>query len=235
VADELEPGDAEMTRLLRDRLTRHPAPPAFRASLLRALEPAPPRRWWTPWFTPALSALATAMVMLLLMAQSLPSWPTTDPLQPLARAVITEHARTLSWGHSEPEVVSAALPRIMDESGVVLKLIFLGDEQLRLMGAHPTYLEGHRGISLGYEAHDGHSVTYVMIPGGAVTLPDRGRVQIDRWRPLVRREEGFSLILWKQQGLLCALISDLVSDDDLARLKQYFVKLRASTEFAPTF
>ena len=47
-------------------------------------------------------------------------------------------------------------------------------------------------------------------------------------------EGGFSLILWKQQGLLCALVSDLVSEDDLARLKQYYVKVRSSTEPAPT-
>lgn len=232
---EFEPPDAEMTRLLRERLTRHPAPPGFRAALVQALEPAPRRAWWNVWLTPTLSALATAMVMLLWMAQSQPGWPTADPLQPLARAVITEHARTLWWGHAQPEVASAALPQIMDDSGVILKLVFLGDERLRLMGAHPTYVEGHRGISLGYATADGHAVTYVMVPGGSVALPDRGRVQIDRWRPVVRREDGFSLILWKQQGMLCAIISDLVSDDDLARLKQYFVTLRSSTEIAPTF
>jgi len=61
-------------------------------------------------------------------------------------------------------------------------------------------------------------------------LPERGRVQIDRWRPLVRKEGGFSLIIWKQQELLCVLVSDLVSDGDLAKLKQYFVKVRSSTE-----
>ncbi len=55
-------------------------------------------------------------------------------------------------------------------------------------------------------------------------------MQIDRWRPLVRKESGFSMIMWKQQGLLCVLVSDLVSDDDLGKLKEYFVKVRSSTE-----
>ncbi|HMH76460.1 MAG TPA: hypothetical protein VK547_07525, partial [Candidatus Udaeobacter sp.] len=59
---------------------------------------------------------------------------------------------------------------------------------------------------------------------------ERGRVQIDRWRPVVKRENGFSLILWRQQGMLCVMASDLVSDDDLTRFKGYFVKVRSSTE-----
>jgi len=73
-------------------------------------------------------------------------------------------------------------------------------------------------------------VTYIIVPGGSVTLPERGRVQIERWRPVVKKENGFSLILWRQQGLLCVMVSDLVSDDDLTRFKQYFVKVRSSTE-----
>ena len=73
-------------------------------------------------------------------------------------------------------------------------------------------------------------MTYVIVPAPALVLPERGRVQIDRWRPLVRTENGFSMILWKQQGLLCILVSDLVSHDDLGKLKDYFVKVRSSTE-----
>jgi len=71
----------------------------------------------------------------------------------------------------------------------------------------------------------------VIVPGGSVALPERGRVQIDRWKPLVRKENGFSLIMWRQQGLLCVMASDLVSDEDLSRFKQYFVKVRSSTGF----
>jgi hypothetical protein len=70
----------------------------------------------------------------------------------------------------------------------------------------------------------------VIVPGGTVALPERGRVQIDRWRPVVRRENGFSLIMWRQQSLLCVMASDLVSEGDLNRFKEYFVKVRSSTE-----
>jgi hypothetical protein len=47
---------------------------------------------------------------------------------------------------------------------------------------------------------------------------------------VVKKENGFSLIIWRQQGLLCVMASDLVSEQDLARFKQYFVKIRSSSE-----
>lgn len=65
-----------------------------------------------------------------------------------------------------------------------------------------------------------------------VAIPDRERVQIARWRPAVRTEDGFSLIVWKQAGLVCVMVSDLVSDFDLKRFEDYFIKVRSSTELS---
>jgi hypothetical protein len=74
----------------------------------------------------------------------------------------------------------------MEESGVALNWVFTGDEDIQLVNAKPTYLEGRRGNELAYQDAAGHTVTYVIVPGGTVTLPERGRVQIDRWKPVVR-------------------------------------------------
>jgi hypothetical protein len=164
------------------------------------------------------------------MAPWLSSSVAPDPIRTVARAVINEHARAIMWGESRPDVVPAVLPRAMDESGVSLNWVFTGDERIRLIDAKPTYLEGRRGIELAYEDAEGHVVTYVIMPAPALVLPETGRVQVDRWRPLVRRDSGFAVMLWKQQGLLCALVSDLVSDEDFEKLKEYFVKVRSSTE-----
>lgn len=217
--------------MLRERLTRHPAPALLRASVREALEPRPARPpWWTLWGAPAAAAIATALVMLLWIAPRLPSAPAGDPAQLVVRAVLAEHARNIFWGESRSDVVPAALPRAMEESGVALNWVFTGDDEIQLVNAKPTYLEGRRGIELTYQDSAGHTVTYVIVPGGSVALPERGRVQIDRWRPVVRKENGFSLILWRQQGMLCVMVSDLVSDEDMTRFKQYFVKVRSSTE-----
>jgi hypothetical protein len=173
--------------------------------------------------------------MLLWIAPGLPTMAAPDPLRPLTRAVINEHSRTILWGESRPDVVPTVLPRAMDESGVSLNWVFTGDDQIRLINAQPIYLEGRRGMELAYEDADGHTVTYLILPLPALVLPERGRVQIDRWRPLLRKDSGFSMIMWKQQGLLCVLISDLVSDDDVGKLKEYFVKVRSSTEPYATY
>ena len=236
MAAEMEPhaSDAGIERALR-ALPRHRATAALRAAVVQALDPAPaPRRRWALWLTPAASALATAMIMMLVIAPSLPP-AAPDPLRPLARAVINEHARTMLWGESRPDMVTVALPRAMDESGVALNWVFSGDDQIQLVNAQPVYLEGRRGMELAYQDAAGHTVTYLVLPLPALVLPERGRVQIDRWRPLVRKDNGFSVILWKQQGLLCALVSDLVSDSDFGRLKEYFVKVRSSTEPYATY
>jgi hypothetical protein len=223
--------DVEIGRALRQRLPRHPAPPELRTALAHALAPRPARRTWpTFWLTPAASALATALIMLLWFAPSLPTAAPPDPLRPLAGAVMNYHAKTLLWGESRTDLVPAALPRAMDESGVSLNWLFTGDERIQLVNAQPTFLEGRRGIELAYQDADGHAVTYIVVPAPALVLPERGRIQIDRWRPLVRKENGFSMILWKQQGLLCVLTADLVSERDLGKLKEYFVKVRSSTE-----
>ena len=232
MASKIEPGweQDEVGRLLARRLPRHPAPAALRAAILRAAAPEPWRaapRWW---LASAASALATAMLSVFWLLPALPQAAPPDPLRPLARAAVSEHARAVLWGESRPDVVPAVLPRVMEESGVELSWVFSGDDTLTLVNAQPTYVEGRRAIALAYEDVDGHSVTYLILPAGQVALPERGRVQIDRYRPLLRQENGWSLFLWRQQGLLCVLISDLVSDDDLDRFKEYFVKLRTSTE-----
>jgi hypothetical protein len=234
MADTIEDQDRDdvtFRRLLRERLPRHPPPPHLRAAIIQAAGGGTSRPGWAVlWMPPAAAAAAMALIMLLWIAPSLPTTTPGDPIRLLARAMISEHARTVLWGESPADVVPAVLPRAMEESGVALSWVFAGDDAIQLVNAQPTYLEGRRGIELTYRDTDGHVVTYVVLPAGTLVLPERGRVKIGDWKPLVRTEAGFSFIIWKQQNLLCVLVSDLVSDADLAKLKQYFVKVRSSTE-----
>ena len=153
-------------------------------SVVQALSPPEGRRRPSLWLPPALSALATAMVMLLWLAPALPR-SGADPLQLLSRAVMTEHARAVLWGEARPDAMQGALPRVMDESGVLLNWVFLGDQDIRLVNAQPTFLEGRRALALTYQDRDGHSVSYIIARGPNVAIPERGRVQIAKWRPLV--------------------------------------------------
>lgn len=220
----------ETGHLLRGALPRWPAPARLRRAVMEALNPVEVRSRPSLWLPPALAALAAAMVMVLWLAPALPRG-TVDPVLYLSRAAISEHARGVIWSDTRPELLPAMLPRVMEESGVTLNWVFTGDDDLQLIGAVPTVVEGRRAMSLVYRDRDGHTVVYVIAPGPYISIPERGRVQIGRWRPLLRQEnDGFSLIVWRQAGLVCVMASDLVSEGDVGRFKQYFAKVRASTE-----
>jgi hypothetical protein len=227
-------GPDEITRLLRERLPQHQAPAGLRVSVTAALDPLTGRHGPSLWLAPALSALATAMVMLLWLAPALPR-STPDQMERLSRAVMSEYARAVFTGEVSPETLTATLPRVMHDSGVLLNWVFTGDADIRLVNAQPAYLEGRRGLALTYQDRAGHSVSYIVAHGPNVAIPERERVQIARWRPVVRTEDGLSLIVWKQSGLVCVMVSDLVSADDLGRFKEYFVKVRSSTEVSPSY
>ena len=216
------------TRLTRD-LPRYTAPPALRRSVLQAAEPPPPR---PRWVTPLLSAAATALLILLAGVALLPPRTPADPVRRLVRAVVNEQTRAAMWGARHQEVLPAGIPWLTQESGIGLTRVFIGDERLQFVGAEPVYLERERGVALHYRDGDGHLVTYVALPARALTVPvpDRNRVQIDRFRPALLHDSGFAAWLWRQGDVACVIVSDMASVDQLDRFKDYFVRVRVATE-----
>jgi hypothetical protein len=195
------PDDDALGRRLARELPRYGAPSGLRN---RILDASFPRR--SPWVAPLLSAAATALVGVLLFVQFLPRIEPVDPVQRLVRAVVSEHSRALMWGARR------------------------GDDRLAFLAAEPVYLERQRGMALHYRDLDGHLLSYVVLPAPAIRLPDRQRVQIERFRPVLARDAGFSTWVWKQGDLACFLVSDMVSEADLATFRDYFVRVRTATE-----
>jgi len=225
-----DPGEgARFRRLLAERLPRHAAPARLREAIVATT--TPPRR--SPWWAPALSALATALVMALVGLPLLPHAPQPDSLQPIVNAVLSAHMQSLLWGEPRPEAVWVAAPRVMEETGIGLSWFFQGDAEVQLINVEPMILEGRRALALTYRDSEGHWLTYLLVRGAGVSLPKQGRVQIDGFRPLLTKVDGFSLFVWKQQDLACFLISDLVSEQDLSRFKEVFLKVRSATEVVP--
>ena len=44
------------------------------------------------------------------------------------------------------------------------------------------------------------------------------------------RDSGFASWVWKQGDVGCFIVSDMVSADDIERFKEYFARIRATTE-----
>ena len=225
--------DEELGRRLRAELPRYVAPARLHAAIVEAAAPALPRR--SAWLAPAFAAAATALVLVLAFVPLLPRILPADPAQRLMRSVVAEHERALMWGARRPEAIPTALPWLTQESGIGLTRVFGGDDRLAFRGAEPVYLEGRRGIALHYRDADGHLVTYMVLPAPALPLPDRQRVQVERWKPALMYDNGFLAWVWKHGDLACFLVSDMVSEAELETFKDYFVRVRTATEPVPAY
>lgn len=222
--------DEALGHRLAAELPRHAAPARLRQIVVDA---GRPRAHARPWISGALAAAGTALILFLFFIPMLPRISPADPVQRLVRSVVSEHSRTLMWGARRPDVIPAALPWLTEESGIGLSRVFAGDDRLAFVDAEPVYLERRRGIALHYRDGDGHLLTYVVLPAPGLPLPERQRVQVDRWRPALMRDSGFSVWVWKQGDLACFIVSDMISETDLGHFREYFVRVRVATEPIP--
>lgn len=221
--------DRAIARLLAEQFLRYPAPAHLRRQIRAGL--LVPRSSW--WLAPASAAVATAMLMVLVLLPVLPRSSRTDQIQPLVRAALSQHARSVLWGEPRPEAVPVELPRLVRETQIGLARVFEGDDEVRLVRVEPVVMEGRWGLALSYQDRDDHTITYLVLSGRGLSVPDRNRVQIDRFRPMLARVNGFSVFVWKQGPLAMLLISDLVSESDLSRFRDYFLRIRLRTEALP--
>lgn len=217
--------ESAVRRLLTERLPRHSAPIHLSRQIRTAMAPRP--HSWVR--ATAATALATALAMVLVLLPLLPRTAPPDPLQPVLLAVLSQHTRSILWGEPSPEATSAALPRLMEETGIGLSWVYSGDDEIRFLKAEPVVLQERWGLAFYYTDPEGHMITYVVLPGQGLSLPERDRVAINGFRPVLARIGGFSVFVWKQEGLACFVISDLVSENDLTRFKEYFLRIRSTT------
>lgn len=228
MSERLPDPDEQLGRRLAAELPRYTAPASLRVAIVQASEVAPSRR--PAWLSPLLAAAATAMVLAMFMLPVLPRIQPADPVDQMVRAVVSEHSRALMWGTRQSQVIPAALPWLQEQSGIGLTSAFAGDDLLTFVSAEPVYLLRQRGLAVHYRDVDGHLVTYIALPADNIKVPDRARVQIERYRPALVKDSGFVTWVWRQRDVACFLVSDMVSVDDLERFKDYFVRVRTSTE-----
>jgi len=218
--------DEGLSRRLAAELPRHAAPAYLRARILGAARERPR----PTWMAPTLAALATAALVVLFLLPLLPAGNRVDPLLRLTRAVVSEHSRAIMWGARSATIMPTGSSWLTQESGIALARVFAGDDTLSLVNAEPVYLERERGVALHYRDHSGHFLTYVALPAPALKLPERARVSVGSWRPVLIQDSGFATWVWRHGDLVCFLVSDMVGSEETERFKEYFVRVRAATE-----
>jgi hypothetical protein len=218
--------DEALSHQLHTELPRYGAPAHLRAAIL--VDSSRPRR--AAWLIPSLAALAAAALILLFLLPMLAASNRPDPVQQLVRAVVSEHSRAVMWGTRSSTFLPASSSWLTQESGIALARVFAGDDALSLIGAEPVYLLRERGVALHYRDRADHLLTYVALPAPNLQLPERYRLAVANWRPVLVQDGGFAVWVWKHGDLVCFLVSDMGGGDEIDRFKDYFVRVRTATE-----
>jgi Putative zinc-finger len=207
-------------------LGRTPAPSGLRRRV--AALPEGRRRWraWLarPWVASALSAAAVALVLLpwVRFGERRPS----DPLEALLQSGVAEHRRILLQLEAGPGAVddpAALFERVRSVTEVQLPTVFAGVGDLRLLTARPTVLVNRKSAAAALRYPASPVVTCFVLPGKDLPPPpERGRVQIERYRPYQGRVDEFNVIYWKTGDLAYLMVSGL----DIPRTQQLYLQVR---------
>lgn len=203
-----------------------PAPLRERVAALLGFRPGLRERLAGFFSTPGRVAVAAATLTALVLTPSLYFLLAgrAEPIQILAQASLTEHARVaLSHDWLAEGADHAALLRYVRESlGLPLERLFAGDAEVELLETYPAVVMGEKGVAVLYRDRTGRISTLLVLPGRGLTIPARNRMRIETFQPYLARADRHNLLIWKQEGLTYSLISA----QDEASLAQVFLKIR---------
>jgi anti-sigma factor RsiW len=210
-------------------LPRPAAPAALRRAAEAALAaPAPgpggarpgPARPWA-------AALAAAALVLALLTPWLrgPGRPGDDPVDRLVQAGVAEHRRILlqlEAGGPEVGDPRALLDRVRTVADVPVPPALAGTGTLRLLGARPTVVADRKAAAASLREAAAPVTTCFVLAGRDLRVPERERVQIEQYRPFLRRVGDYHVVYWKQGDLAYLLVSGL----DEPQTRQLFLRVR---------
>lgn len=175
-----------------------------------------------PWTVGSLAGAVAALV--LVWAGSL--WMARDSISLLAARAVAEHAEyvkaTMTHPAADPATVVGEVRRQVD---FAIGPVFPGDSQVQMVTGRASDLPGKRAATFIYRDGSGRYTTFFLMPEAGTDIPAEGRMSIETFTPYHRVISGRQLLLWKQRGLACLLVSDL----DEAGMAQMFLKIRQAT------
>ena len=206
-------------------LPRLPAPPTL-ARQIRSLGTG--RRgvvgWLSrPWVAAAVAALVVAAVLSPWLRR--PAEQPVDIVETLIQSGVAEHRRILLELEVLPVAVDdpdALFARVRSVSEVELPKILAGTGELRLLIAKPTLLASRKTAAAALRYPTSPVTTYFILPGKDLPMIEKGRVQIEQYRPHMREVNGFNVVYWKQKDMAYLMVSGL----DREGCQKLYLKMR---------
>lgn len=143
----------------------------------------------------------------------------TQESEQLASILVDDHARyqsaTTEVTSSEPEVINAWF---RDRVGFSVQPPRLADSSL--VGGRLCNLRGHPAALVVYRKPQ-NMISLFVLDGRNIELPREHLIALEERPCFVATERGYNVVMWKERGLLYALVSDLRSADLLQLSTQF--------------
>lgn len=220
----LRDADDRLTALIR-ALPRTPAPPSLRRAVTRTRAERRGAAAWLarPWAAAALAAAGVALVLAPWVR--LPGDQPADAVETLLHSGIEEHRRILLELEATPRELgdpTRLFDRVRSVTDVELPPVLAGVGQIRLLAARPTMLAERRTAAATLRSPTAPVTTYFLFSGADLPMPREHRVQIEQYKPYMRRVDEFNVIYWKQGRVAYLMVSAL----DEAGLRDLFLTMR---------
>jgi anti-sigma factor RsiW len=197
--------DAELSRLLDERLPRRRAPDSLRRSLeARWAPPTAPRGWRVARGVAAMAAGAALAVVALFLFRSRP------PEDPMLTEAVNDHLRVLYSEHPV-EVQSGGIHQVkpwfegrVDFAPVVP---FAGDEDFPLQGGSVAYFLDRKAATFVFKRRL-HMITLFVFRAEGLPWPTVAPLPVGDVRGTLESSRGFHVLLWRKGDLGYALVSD---------------------------
>jgi anti-sigma factor RsiW len=210
-----ETAEAELTRLLGERLPQHPAPLALKRRLAaRWSEPVGHASRWRRWrgfLRPALAAAAVVLVAAPLVIYERAASRAAREQGAMVGEAVNDHLRVLA-SPRPLEVESGGLHQVkpwfagrLDFAPVVT---FEGDADFPLKGGSVGYFRDRKAAVLVYGRRL-HTISLLVFRAEGLPWPSRGLTRLGDVEASLASERGFNVIVWRRGELGYALVSDV--------------------------
>ena len=210
--------DALNTALARMPRPQAPARLTARLEDMVAAAEKPPR---TPrrapfrvstWLTPFASACVAAALVVVVTRAMTPAGPSAGAL---VNEAVNDHLRLVTSTHPieiESGGIHQVKPWFTGRLEFAPRVTFSGDDDFPLLGGSIGYFVDRKAAVFQFKRRL-HAITLLVFPAGGLAWPSGATKQVGRLAISESVSRGFSILLWQDDSLGYALVSDVNTHD----------------------